>query len=205
MRPSESSSTSSTRSSPSGRWVISRTARSPAAAKTSRTSARAAGGSRCAVGSSRTSSSGRASSARATQTRWRWPPDSCRALLADERVPAVGKAFDPVPDPAPRGARLRAPRPSRRAAREQVLADAGREQMRVLAGDGDRAADVLLAQVAEIAAADRDAAVLRVEEAEQEVRRRSSSRRRSRPTSATRQPGSSCREAPSRTGGSSGE
>src|SRR6185312_8165150 len=67
--PSRSSSTSSATSSPSGRWVISRTDVSPAAAKTSLISASAAGGSRWAVGSSSTSSCGPASSARATQRR----------------------------------------------------------------------------------------------------------------------------------------
>ena len=59
----------------------------------------------------------------------------------------------------------------------------------VLAGDGDRAADVLLAVVAQVAAPERDAPALGVEEAEQQVHDRRLARRRSRPTSATRPPG----------------
>jgi len=41
--------------------------------------------------------------------------------------------------------------------------------MRILAGDGDQAADILLPEVAEIAAADRDAAPVRIEEAQEQV------------------------------------
>ena len=44
--------------------------------------------------------------------------------------------------------------------------------MRVLAGDGDRAAHVLLAVLAQVAAGERDAALLGVEEAQEQVRDR---------------------------------
>ena len=64
-----SSTTSSTRSRPSGRCVISRTLRSSAAARMSRTSSSAVSGSRWAVGSSSTSTGASERSARATVRR----------------------------------------------------------------------------------------------------------------------------------------
>ena len=64
-----SSTTSSTRSRPSGRCVISSTLRSSAAARMSRTSSSAVSGSRCAVGSSSTSTGASERSARATVSR----------------------------------------------------------------------------------------------------------------------------------------
>ena len=64
-----SSTTSSTRSRPSGRCVISSTLRSSAAARMSRTSTSAVSGSRCAVGSSSTSTGASERSARATVRR----------------------------------------------------------------------------------------------------------------------------------------
>ena len=103
---------------------------------------------------------------------------------------------------ARRGAR----RPTRRAGRgerdrelvvgavrpreQQVRADRRVEEVRLLAGERERAADVFLAQLAEVAAGERDAAALRVEEAQQQVRdgRLAGA---ARPTSATRRPGSS--------------
>src|SRR5262249_27592232 len=50
-----------------------------------------------------------------------------------------------------------------------VLADRRREQVRVLAGDGDRAPHVLLPVLAQVAARERDAAGLGVEEADEQV------------------------------------
>src|SRR5207245_414204 len=55
------------------------------------------------------------------------------------------------------------------ASEADVVADARREQVRLLARDRDRPADILLSVVAEITAGHRHAAALRVEEAEQEV------------------------------------
>ena len=71
-----SSTTSSTRSRPSGRCVIRSTERSSAASRMSRTSSSAVSASRCAVGSSSTSTGASERSARATVSRWRWPPES---------------------------------------------------------------------------------------------------------------------------------
>ena len=78
------------------------------------------------------------------------------ALLADERVQPVRQRRDPRPRSG-RGAA-----PARRRAslasgpREaDVLADARREQVRVLAGDRDRAADVRLAVLAQVAPRER--------------------------------------------------
>ena len=60
----------------------------------------------------------------------------------------------------------------RRAREPEVLADRRVEHVRLLAGEREGAADVLLPVLAHVAAGDRDAALLRVEEAQQEVRDR---------------------------------
>src|SRR6266536_2434727 len=61
---------------PASPWVTSRTERSPASCHRSSSKASAVPASRCAVGSSRTSTEGSARKARASARRWRWPPDS---------------------------------------------------------------------------------------------------------------------------------
>jgi len=65
-------------------------------------------------------------------------------LLADEGIPAVGKAADPVEDPRPTECALDLLVGGLGARETDVLADGGREEVRVLSGDGDRPADVLL-------------------------------------------------------------
>ena len=127
------------------------------------------------------------------------------ALLADERVEAVRERRAPSPQIARGSERVLDLGVARAGTRQpDVLADRGREQVRVLAGDGDRAADVLLA-------------VRRAGRAPPSVTRpRSGSRNRSSrlatvvlpaplgPSSATAAPGSSRRLKPSSAGGSPG-
>ena len=140
-----------------------------AAERTSAISSLAVSGSRCAVGSSSTSTGAAASSARASTIRWRWPPRArgpaprrgCRARLEDP---------DPVPDPSAAQRLLDLGVARVRAGEADVVADARGEQVRLLAGDGDRAADVLLAVLASVLSSDRHPAALRVEEAEQQIR-----------------------------------
>ena len=72
------------------------------------------------------------------------------ALLAHERVQAVRELLDPFEEPR-RAQRFEELVVARRGLGElQVLPDRCREQMRVLAGDGDRAADVLLPVAAQV-------------------------------------------------------
>src|SRR5215211_1697846 len=92
------------------------------------------------------------------------------ALLADERVPAVGKAADPVEDPRPPEAVLDLVVRRLRPSEADVLADRGREEMRVLAGDGHDPADVLLPVVAQVASGKRHTTRLRIDETEEQVR-----------------------------------
>ena len=84
-----------------------------------------------------------------------------RPLLADERVEPVGERGDPVAEPraAERSSELGVGRLGPR--EPEVLADRGVEQVRVLAGEGERGADVLLAVLAGVAAGDRDASLAR--------------------------------------------
>ena len=100
---------SSTRSSPSGRWVMSRTVRPPDDSRASSTTERAVSGSRCAVGSSRTRTGASERSARAIVRRClpgrrtacsRPPPRASRARPAGTR-------------PSHKGARGGAPGPAR--------------------------------------------------------------------------------------------
>ena len=141
---------------PSGRWVISSTVRSPDAASTSSIS-------RSAVGS--VEMRGRLvqhQHRRVGEQRARerdplpLPARELATLLADERVEAVRERAHPVPRSAPRRAPARPRRRSRRAAPRRTLSRMRRrEQVRVLAGDGDRAADVLLPVLAQVAAGER--------------------------------------------------
>ena len=57
-------------------------------------------------------------------------------------------------------------------ARGEVRADRRVEDVRVLAGERERAPDVVLPELADVAAAERDAALLGIEEAQQQVRDR---------------------------------
>ena len=129
---------------------------SAATAKMSRISSRAVGGSRCAVGSSSTSTGASASSARATARRWRCPPESSlpprRRACPSRRAahaPSARSALAPrglldlgVGASGARGARSRGSLAENRCA--------------LLAGDGDRAAHVLLPVLAQVAAVERD-------------------------------------------------
>jgi hypothetical protein len=75
--------------------------------------------------------------------------DPC-ALLADQCVPAVGQRADPVEDAGAGGGRLQRGGGRGRAGQPEVLADGGVEQVGVLGGQPDDAADVrgrVLAQV----------------------------------------------------------
>ena len=80
-----------------------------------------------------------------------------------------------------------------------------REEVRVLARDGDHAAHVLLAVAAQVLAGEGHAPALRIEEAEEEVRTTVVLPAPLGPRSATRRPGSRRRLKPSSAGRSSGE
>ena len=161
---------SSIRSSPSGRCVIKSTVRAAEASSMSSIERSAVSASRCAVGSSSTSTGASESRARARTRRWRCPPESSHPFLADDRVEAVGQSGDPVREARARERGRRAPRPVALGPREQqVRADARVEEMSVLPGERERAADVFLRVLANVAAVDRDSARARIEEAEQQV------------------------------------
>ena len=92
------------------------------------------------------------------------------SLLSDECVEALWKPFDPVVEARAvqhavelvvRGARPREP---------EILADGRVEDVRLLSRERERAADVLLPEVAQIDAVDGDATRLRIEEAQKKVR-----------------------------------
>ena len=92
------------------------------------------------------------------------------ALLTDRRVPAFGQLLDPVPDPRP-AERLLALCVTRAGPRKtDVLADRGREQVRVLSRDGNRSTDVFLPEVAQVSSGERHPALLGIEEAKHQVR-----------------------------------
>ena len=188
---------SSTRSRPSGRCVISRTERSPAAARTSPHELLGGLGVevRGRLVEHEHRSVGRGAPARAV-SRWRWPPESSRALLADERVQPVRERRDPVADACAAERVLELGVGRARAREAEVLADRRVEDVRLLAGERERPADVVLA-------------VARARRGRRSSTRPSSgSRKRSRrfvtvvlpaplgPTSAIRRPGSSRRSKP---------
>ncbi len=116
MRPSGRTTTSSTSSSPSGRWVIRSTVRPSAAESMSPTTRSAVSGSRCAVGSSRTRTGASARSARASAIRWRWPPESSLPSSPTSVSRPSGSEATHVPERARRSASSISAR-SRRAAR----------------------------------------------------------------------------------------
>ena len=91
------------------------------------------------------------------------------ALLADEGVPAVGKAADPVEDPRPPECVLELLVGGLRASEADVLVDRRREEVRVLPRDGDPAADVLQPVLAQVAPGERDTARLGVDKALEQV------------------------------------
>ena len=137
-----------------------------------RPSRSAVSGSRCAVGSSRTSTGASARSARASTIRWRWPPDSSRPSSPTNVSTPSGSPADPVPDPRAAQCVLDLPVGRVGPGEAHVVPDRRGEQMRVLAGDGDHAPDVVLAVLASIASGHHHASALRIEEAQQEVRDR---------------------------------
>lgn len=107
-------------------------------------SARAVGGSRCAVGSSSRRTGAGEEGAREHQT-LALPAGEHRPLLPHLRVHALGERRDPLREPRTleRGPQLGLL--GRRAREAQVLADGGVEQVGVLAGQGKGRADILLA------------------------------------------------------------
>src|SRR6266540_1325421 len=65
-----------------------------------------------------------------------------RALLSHGRVPSVGQAADPLQHPGSAGRRLQLGVAGVWAGQAQVLADGGVEQVGVLGGEADHAADI---------------------------------------------------------------
>ena len=96
-------------------------------------------------------------------------PGHLSTLLADERVPAVRQLGDPVLETGAEKRRLELGVGSLGPREDDVLADGGREEMRVLAGYGNCSPDVFLAELAQVASAERYASLLGIEEAKQEV------------------------------------
>ena len=94
-------------------------------------------------------------------SRWRWPPESSRPLLADQRVEPVGERGDPVVDPraAERVLELVVGRVGPREARFSRIVELKR--CAFWPATANVRADVLLAVVAQVAARDRDAALPR--------------------------------------------
>ena len=96
-------------------------------------------------------------------------PGQLATALADPRVDAVGEPLDPVPDPRA-AQRLRELMWSSAGTPQQhVVADRRREQVRLLAGDGDRPPDVLERVVAEIASGEQHSSFRRIKETQEEV------------------------------------
>ena len=136
----------------------------PAAPSTrSATRARAVAGSRPSVGSSSTSTAGSTSSARAAASRRRSPPEIAPAVQPG--VEAVGQAGEPVaePDPVQDGDEVGVG--GGRGGEPQVLAQGGREDVVVLADDGDHAAPAVAGHGGGVHPAERHAPGRRVEQA----------------------------------------
>ena len=152
--------------------MISRTERPSAAAKTSRTSASAVSGSRCAVGSSRRSTGASDSRARAKRQALALAARELRPLLADQRLEPVWERRDPVGQPRTAEHLPELVVGRRRAREAEVRPDRRAEQMGVLAGEGERAADVPLIEIADVTTRERDAALLGIEKAKEKVRDR---------------------------------
>ncbi len=131
-----------------------------------------AAASRCAVGSSKTRKRAGERKARASASRWRCPPEDEPALLADVRVEPARQRVDPVEDtrPAQRLAQLFVV--GARTGDAQVLADARREEVRILAREQDRPADVFLAVLAHVPSVQENAPPVGVAEAHEAVRER---------------------------------
>jgi hypothetical protein len=95
-----------------------------------------------------------------------------RPLLADQRLEPVWERRDPVVE-----ARTAKHVPElvvgRRRAREaEIRPDRRAKQIRILAGDGERAANVPLSEIADVKTRERDAALLRIAKAKKKVRDR---------------------------------
>ena len=123
----------------------------------------------------------------------RWPPESSRPCSPTSVSSPSGSSSTQSQIRARRSASSISASPALGPREPDVLADRGREQVRVLAGDGDRAADVLLAELAQVSAAERHPALPRDRGSGAAGSRPSSCRRRSGRRSATRRPGSSRR------------
>ena len=124
------------------------------------------------------------------------PAGQLAALFADERVPPLRKATHPVQDSRPPECVLDLVIGRVLAPEADVLADGRGEEVRVLARDGDRPANVFLSTLAYSRPPRVDAAGLRVEE-DGRAGSRPWSPAPLGPTRATRPPGSSRRSTPS--------
>ena len=168
--PASRLTTSSICSSPSGRWVIRRTVPLAGRVEDVVHERSAVAGSRCAVGSSSTSTGASASRARASDEALALSAREPRSVLADERVEAVGERSDPVGEPRAPERVLELGVGRGGPGEPEVLADRRVEDVGFLAGQRERAANVLLPVLAHVAAGDRDAPLLGVEEAQEQVR-----------------------------------
>jgi hypothetical protein len=128
------------------------------------------------VGSSRMSSGASLRKARATEMRWRSPPESSAPALAELGLVAVGQRGDEVVRVGRAGrredllvGRLQAPV-------ADVVEDARAEQQRLLQDDAELLAHRRDGEVAQVVPVERDAPVLGVVEARQQVEQRALAR-----------------------------
>ena len=96
--------------------------------------------------------------ARAMAMRWRWPPDSCMAVLADRGVVALAESDDEVVGIGGAGGGDDLGVGRARPAEGDVVADRAAEQMHVLAHEGDVATQRAARMRGDVGAVDQDAA-----------------------------------------------
>jgi hypothetical protein len=121
------------------------------------------------VGSSRTRIGASRRKARATEMRWRSPPEILAPALAEERVVALGKAGDEVVRVGRPRRLLDLLRGSTRASVDDVLGDAPREEQRLLEHDAVLRAQRREREVAHVVTVDAHAPVRGVVEAGQQA------------------------------------
>ena len=119
---------------------------------------RSESGSTALVASSSRRIAGSARKARATERRWRWPPESLTAALAHQSRVAVGQGEDEVVGVGGAGGGFDVLLGSLRAGVADVLGNAGPEQERLLLDGGDLAAQGALGDIAQVVAVNQNTA-----------------------------------------------
>ena len=159
----------------------------PSARRRPARTARSFAVSRCEVASSRISTGARLSRARAMARRWRWPPERATPRSPGHRLVAVREGQDEVVGAGPPGGRLHLGVGGLRVGQAEVLPDGGVEEVDVLGHQGEAGAQVVQAEVPQVAPVQGDPLpILGVPEAQRAGARRWSCR----PPSGPRGPGS---------------